>query len=97
MAQDCGARLLFLDASTTEACRVIGAGIPRIALDHHAAGEAFSAWLAPQGANPGPVEVEPDWVFNTIYSSGTTGNAKARRSTAPDALDACSARRRVRL
>ncbi len=40
-----------------------------------AAGE-FEDWLAPAGAKPEPVEIEPDWPFNIIYSSGTTGVPK---------------------
>jgi long-chain acyl-CoA synthetase len=36
----------------------------------------LEAWLAPVGAKPRPVAVEPDWPFNIIYSSGTTGEPK---------------------
>jgi acyl-CoA synthetase (AMP-forming)/AMP-acid ligase II len=76
MAKDCGAKFLFLDASTRQVCCEVEAGLPRVALDNGVAGEAFSAWLTTAGAKPKPVEVEPDWVFNTIYSSGTTGTPK---------------------
>jgi long-chain acyl-CoA synthetase len=36
----------------------------------------FEDWLAPAGARPEPVAVEPGWPFNIIYSSGTTGAPK---------------------
>jgi long-chain acyl-CoA synthetase len=39
-------------------------------------GREFGDWLAPRGARPEPVAVEPDWPFNIIYSSGTTGAPK---------------------
>jgi acyl-CoA synthetase (AMP-forming)/AMP-acid ligase II len=40
------------------------------------AGQSLEAWLAPEGAKPKPVEVDPDAAFNIIYSSGTTGLPK---------------------
>src|SRR3954468_4750808 len=36
----------------------------------------LEAWLPPAGAKPRPVEIQPDWPFNIIYSSGTTGTPK---------------------
>jgi long-chain acyl-CoA synthetase len=36
----------------------------------------LDAWLASSGASPAPVAIEPDWPFNIIYSSGTTGAPK---------------------
>ena len=38
--------------------------------------ENLGAWMAPAGAKPRPVEIQPDWPFNIIYSSGTTGEPK---------------------
>ncbi len=76
MARDCEARLLFLDATTQGGLGEVHAGLARVALDDQADGARFGDWLAPVGAAPAPVAIEPDWVFNTIYSSGTTGAPK---------------------
>ena len=37
---------------------------------------SLEAWLAPPGAKPGLVAIQPHWPFNIIYSSGTTGVPK---------------------
>ena len=70
MIADCGAKILFLDASTTDSFAEIAAH--KIALDD----ANFASWLAPEGARPAPVDIDPAWTFNTIYSSGTTGTPK---------------------
>jgi long-chain acyl-CoA synthetase len=33
-------------------------------------------WLGPAGTAPAQVAIQPDWPFNIIYSSGTTGDPK---------------------
>ena len=76
MLADSGAKLLFVDASTAASFADAGDTVPRIALDGSAAGIALASWLAPEGAAPAPVTPEPDWAFNIIYSSGTTGTPK---------------------
>jgi long-chain acyl-CoA synthetase len=38
--------------------------------------QSFNQWLASETTQPLAVEVQPDWPFNLIYSSGTTGNPK---------------------
>ena len=71
MAADSGARHLFVDGSIpafeTSAQRIFldGSGRP-----------SLQSWLAPAGARPRPVRIQPQWPFNIIYSSGTTGTPK---------------------
>ena len=77
MLSDSGAKLLFIDASSAESFGNANANaVPRIALDGAGAGIALESWLAPAGAMPKPVSPGPDWAFNIIYSSGTTGSPK---------------------
>jgi long-chain acyl-CoA synthetase len=78
MAADADAQLFFLDstvAGTLEPVKSRIAGRP-IALDGSAAGSPFGNWIAPEGAQPVAVTIEPLWAFNIIYSSGTTGTPK---------------------
>ncbi len=78
MLDDCDAPLFFLDRGVGEAMAGVMERVAarRIALDASPVGDAFEAWLAPEGARPQPVEVDPDQGFNIIYSSGTTGAPK---------------------
>ena len=76
MVRDAAPRWLFVDASATEALGAGPAPVPCIALDSRAPGTPFDAWLAPEGAKPSMVEAQPQWPFNIIYSSGTTGTPK---------------------
>ncbi len=78
MAKDADARLLFLDQSVGEALEPAQAALPArvVALDDGAAGQRFGDWLASQGVAPAAVAIQPDWPFNIIYSSGTTGAPK---------------------
>src|SRR5208282_5802323 len=78
MIKDCGAKILFLDREIGRALEgLIGEGRVRlVALDESAAGEPLSCWLGPEGAKPATVGIRPDWPFNIIYSSGTTGAPK---------------------
>ena len=76
MVADCGARLFFVDASVAEAQKPHPIAVRQIALDGSDFGEAFDAWLAPEGAQPAPVIIVPEDPFNIIYSSGTTGAPK---------------------
>ena len=77
MQADADAKLLFIDGTTEDAVGPAAPGaIPRISLDGSPVGRAFGDWLAPQGAQPAPVQIEPTLPFNIIYSSGTTGEPK---------------------
>jgi long-chain acyl-CoA synthetase len=64
MAQDADAQHLFLDAENEQALRNVAAQLPphRIRLDTN----AFEQWLAPDGAQPRPVEITPEMPFNII-------------------------------
>lgn len=74
MLGDAGARLLFADQAAPQDWP--GTQVARISLDGVAPGQAWDAWLAPEGAQPQPVAVPPEAAFNIIYSSGTTGIPK---------------------
>ncbi len=78
MIKDCSAKILFLDRETGEALESVGGagGATPVALDDSAAGTSLSRWLGPEGAKPVSVGFRPDWPFNIIYSSGTTGAPK---------------------
>jgi len=77
MLADAGARRLFTDASAADTVGHAGLGtVPRIALDGSSAGQPLDAWLVAPETAPAPVAIQPDWAFNIIYSSGTTGAPK---------------------
>jgi acyl-CoA synthetase (AMP-forming)/AMP-acid ligase II len=74
MLANAQARIVFVDAETAARLAPLQERIaaPFVALE----GEAFETWLAPPGARPAFVDIEPDAPFNLIYSSGTTGTPK---------------------
>ncbi|MCF8184798.1 MAG: acyl--CoA ligase, partial [Polynucleobacter sp.] len=78
MIANSDARLLFVDAATAGELAAVRANIPArfIALDNAAGCEPFSGWLAPTSAAPVAVDIQAEWPFNIIYSSGTTGTPK---------------------
>jgi long-chain acyl-CoA synthetase len=74
MTADCGAKILFVDATTRASFETVA--LPRVALDDLPGENALSAWLGPAGERPRAVTIGADWIFNIIYSSGTTGIPK---------------------
>ncbi|HEV7880136.1 class I adenylate-forming enzyme family protein [Bradyrhizobium sp.] len=76
MVKDSGAKILFMDEATAAAMGSAAAAPLRVSLDDGGWGRPFSAWCAQAGTKPKPVTVDPDWTFNIIYSSGTTGAPK---------------------
>lgn len=78
MVADSGAPLFFVDSEVAGALAGVRDQIKaqQIALDGAAHGRPFADWLAPVGAKPTPVAIDPKMPFNIIYSSGTTGAPK---------------------
>jgi acyl-CoA synthetase (AMP-forming)/AMP-acid ligase II len=71
MLADCGAKILFLDQPIVAALegQKLPASLRKIPL-------SMRGWLAPESAQPRPVQIDPGAPFNIIYSSGTTGTPK---------------------
>ena len=77
MIADCGARLLFLDATTRGSFEPLAPVLPGHCARRQRRGPgAFGLARALPARRRTPVRVEPHWTFNTIYSSGTTGTPK---------------------
>ncbi len=71
MLADSGAKHFYVDAGVP----AFKSAADRIYLDASAR-PSLESWLAPEGSRPRPVSPQPDWPFNIIYSSGTTGTPK---------------------
>jgi long-chain acyl-CoA synthetase len=77
MIGDAGATHLFLDAAVAATLETVRDSVTavRIAIDGSVAGVRLEDWLATDAA-PEAVTIQPEWPFNIIYSSGTTGVPK---------------------
>jgi len=74
MVADAGARRVFIDRGTAGTL-----ADAQVALDEPLVldgSQSLEHWLGAAGTAPSPVAIEPDWPFNIIYSSGTTGDPK---------------------
>jgi len=78
MLENSGAKVVMRDLEVALDWPVAAAtDLHCIALDDAPqAGRPWSLWLAPEGSTPAPIEPQPGWDFNLIYSSGTTGTPK---------------------
>jgi acyl-CoA synthetase (AMP-forming)/AMP-acid ligase II len=72
MLKDCEAKLLIADmlAKPTDD------SLTRVSIDGESPGICLADWLLPAESRPAETEIQPDWLFNIIYSSGTTGTPK---------------------
>jgi acyl-CoA synthetase (AMP-forming)/AMP-acid ligase II len=73
MLADASPRLVFLDAHAAEHLKRVSSQLPCpfLRLDQSS---TLADWLSDDA--PNPVEIQPGWAFNIIYSSGTTGEPK---------------------
>ncbi|CAD6535264.1 Long-chain-fatty-acid--CoA ligase [Paraburkholderia hiiakae] len=75
MLENSRAQILFADDAV---CQLLSSVTlpPALRIVNIGAAAQYDAWLAPVGAAPAQVEIQPEWAFNIIYSSGTTGTPK---------------------
>ncbi|MFL9812166.1 acyl--CoA ligase [Stutzerimonas sp. VN223-3] len=74
MLADASPHLLFIDEHAAQHLAPVAARLPCPALRLDQTANGLSAWLCDTA--PQPVAIQPDWAFNIIYSSGTTGEPK---------------------
>ena len=76
MVRDAGATHRFVDEHSPTHVEPGATEVQCIRLDDSHGEVMLRDWLAPAGAVPIFIDVQPDWPFNVIYSSGTTGAPK---------------------
>jgi len=74
MLADAQAKLLFADAAALPLLKDVQ--LRTLALDGSLPGVPLDEWLAAPGTKPAALALQPEWPFNIIYSSGTTGTPK---------------------
>ena len=77
MIGDAQAQLLFVDADAAATLDQASQPVTvrRIALDNSSVAPSLEQWLD-TAVTPHAIDAQPDWPFNIIYSSGTTGSPK---------------------
>ena len=79
MLRDADAQKVFVDGAVADALFAAGIELSNVValsvlkINRH---QSLQRWLVPNSSKPIPVVIEPDWAFNVIYSSGTTGVPK---------------------
>ena len=84
MVADASATHFFIDVAVAAAIGAVASAARQIRLDdsvddgvdERAGSTPLTQWLAPKGSTPLAVDIQADWPFNVIYSSGTTGTPK---------------------
>ena len=76
MVGDAKPSCLFADEASVDLIAAAGAAVPCIGLEGTLPWRRLDDWLMPQSSVPAPVAIQPEWPFNIIYSSGTTGAPK---------------------
>ena len=77
MARDADARVVFVDDAVRAQQVPWPTGCRTVRLEElEGPPRADGSWLCPSDTRATPVAIEPDWPFNIIYSSGTTGTPK---------------------
>jgi long-chain acyl-CoA synthetase len=77
MIADSGARKVFLDRAAADALAQVRLSLPApVVVIDDPAQSGLHGWMVQADSVPDPVEIQPDWPCNIIYSSGTTGVPK---------------------